>query len=452
MEEQRGGFPGWIAFDPDGDSFAVVVGDGRISVFSDLGVQSPIAEIAVDDPIASVSFLNEFELAVLSTRGTLRVLSLTQDSLGLRRSESGALQPAVSIPCCEGAQPLAVRTDSSDPFVFVMREVTEEWTDLSTGEITVVNRFDAGESEGFTDKFGLFLSPGMVNRDGTKVFEKLPFGKRLDGEFGEVGTFILADLYSLERGKRFTDEQVIDSRGELMYGLPTRRAFAYVVEGTPEVPKRLQVGVFDIETFELDGAVTDVVVPYPDVFGWTVQRGGWLSFVTGEPGDQVFHLLDLEGQPVGEPIATEDTVLSSSVSHDGRFILIGLEEAGVTLRVDLTDNTSARLPLRPWFEPPVFLSDGRFLAVDPSGTLSMWDVEAGREVFVLAELGQGGPSNVLLSSDENEVWYPRAGQYVSLPLEEDELITRACELAGRSLTPEEWDAFVPGDEEYDPFC
>jgi WD40 repeat protein len=99
--------------------------------------------------------------------------------------------------------------------------------------------------------------------------------------------------------------------------------------------------------------------------------------------------------------------------------------------------------------------DGRLLAVVSfDGTVRLWDVErrawAGLVWDGTGELGRGGPGWYDAGSDS--LWIASSGQLLQIPVDPERWIERACEIVGRDFTDDEWDLYVPGDEERQSAC
>ncbi|MEE8492018.1 MAG: hypothetical protein V3S60_10270, partial [Acidimicrobiia bacterium] len=87
------------------------------------------------------------------------------------------------------------------------------------------------------------------------------------------------------------------------------------------------------------------------------------------------------------------------------------------------------------------------------GTVRVWDVERHEYVGVIWD-GTGAEIGTPLWYDEaaDSVWLSIPGRIVRLPLSPQRWVDRACELAGRDFTQEEWDRFVPGDQPLQSAC
>jgi WD40 repeat protein len=99
-----------------------------------------------------------------------------------------------------------------------------------------------------------------------------------------------------------------------------------------------------------------------------------------------------------------------------------------------------------------FTPDGTMLAVSGAdGFASLYDVATG--VQVGPRLGIGGRESMLdISADGNLLLLTNGdGTGAIWPIDPESWAQRACELANRTLTPEEWEEFLPGTA-YEPAC
>jgi len=180
-------------------------------------------------------------------------------------------------------------------------------------------------------------------------------------------------------------------------------------------------------------------------------------------------------------------------SRDGTMLAVGTNDGTVRV-LDGTGRTVATVPGdEPGVSPAVsFLSDGSLVAGDRRGRVRLWDPASGRPLGaplaagsgiprVLAGAGDllavgttrtevalldvaagvrygGGflPGNgellvpLFTASDTLTVFSPD-GTAQRWPLAVDEWRDRACRLAGRRLSSDEWDRYLPG-RPYDPAC
>jgi hypothetical protein len=97
-----------------------------------------------------------------------------------------------------------------------------------------------------------------------------------------------------------------------------------------------------------------------------------------------------------------------------------------------------------------FSSDGRIVAISGRPDASLWDLATGTQVGRLS----GGSRRAMLdlSADGRSLLITSAnGQGAVWDIDPDVWATRACALANRTLSREEWEQFLPG-RPYEPAC
>ena len=101
-----------------------------------------------------------------------------------------------------------------------------------------------------------------------------------------------------------------------------------------------------------------------------------------------------------------------------------------------------------------FVRNGELLVVVTfDGTVRLWDVERGEYAGVIWDGTGANPGNALTYDEATDsLWVFSADKLLRLPLDPQRWVERACELAGRDFTQEEWDRFVPGDEPLQSSC
>jgi serine/threonine protein kinase/WD40 repeat protein len=143
-----------------------------------------------------------------------------------------------------------------------------------------------------------------------------------------------------------------------------------------------------------------------------------------------------------------------ALSADGRLLAAG----GLAPTVWIWDVATGELALE--IEQNVgigvwsveFSPDGSVLAVSGAdGFASLWDVATGSPIG--PRLGIGGREAMLdISADGRQLLMTHGdGTAVIWPFEPEAWAERACALANRTLTPEEWEEFLPG-RPYEPAC
>jgi WD40 repeat protein len=102
-----------------------------------------------------------------------------------------------------------------------------------------------------------------------------------------------------------------------------------------------------------------------------------------------------------------------------------------------------------------FSADGRILAVAGFGepAASLWDVETGTRIGPSLTVTAGRRTAMVdLSADGRQLLLTLAnGKGAVFDVDPDSWARRACALANRTLTREEWERFLPG-RPYEPAC
>jgi WD40 repeat protein len=101
-----------------------------------------------------------------------------------------------------------------------------------------------------------------------------------------------------------------------------------------------------------------------------------------------------------------------------------------------------------------FVRHGELLVVvSLDGTVRLWDVEKKEFAGVIWDGTGAIPGNALTYDEATDsLWVFSAGNLLRLPLDPQRWLERACKLAGRDLTQDEWDRYVPGDNSLRSSC
>jgi hypothetical protein len=93
------------------------------------------------------------------------------------------------------------------------------------------------------------------------------------------------------------------------------------------------------------------------------------------------------------------------------------------------------------------------MLTDGAGDTLLYDLEADTSVgWLLGQQAQNISGVPNITSDGAFAWLAVDARFVKVPLDPAAWRARACELAGRELTAEEWAALVPGDERRRDIC
>ena len=117
-------------------------------------------------------------------------------------------------------------------------------------------------------------------------------------------------------------------------------------------------------------------------------------------------------------------------------------------QVSVIDPETGDTDALPVLEPIVnigFGREGELLALTGAdGTVRLWDVERSTSAGVVwSGTGAVAGSPSWYDPVTDSMWVASSGRLLSIPLEPAGWIERACEIAGRGFTQEEWDRYVP---------
>jgi WD40 repeat protein len=166
-------------------------------------------------------------------------------------------------------------------------------------------------------------------------------------------------------------------------------------------------------------------------------------------------LVDNETRTVITTLEDVDAHWQLKFSPDGSLLAAGGNNGLVTL-IDPAAKRTLSAPLRGVDGPVVSLAfspdTSRLVTSSTDGTVQLWDVPTHQR---LARVTPGAPGHwvfawfdhdggtILAADDRGGIW--------SIPAEPDEWERRACDIAGRNLTHEEWEELLP-DHSYHATC
>jgi WD40 repeat protein/tRNA A-37 threonylcarbamoyl transferase component Bud32 len=171
--------------------------------------------------------------------------------------------------------------------------------------------------------------------------------------------------------------------------------------------------------------------PVPRVEVWDVAKGSRVARVQG---------------------GAERDALSVALSPDGGLLAMGLGIPGLVRLWDVrTENVVHTLDGGAATGALEFSSDGGILAVAADTSASLWDVATGIRIGPSLATGSS-PTRLDLSSDGRRLLTTNGdGTGAVWDVDPKSWARRACAIANRTLTREEWERFLPG-RPYEPAC
>ncbi len=185
----------------------------------------------------------------------------------------------------------------------------------------------------------------------------------------------------------------------------------------------------------------DAAVAYPTLDGgmYVVDRDGTMRTYDGEGA--VIDVLDtgVEG--------------AQAIVLDAGSNQLAVGGAGVVV-IDLSSGETTPLRQPANVNSLGFGKSGTVLAtVAVDGDVRLWDVERGAFAGLAWDGTPTQPSPPALNDpNADSIWIPSSAQLLQIPLDPQRWVDRACEIVGRDITQEEWDLFVPGDEQLQTAC
>lgn len=363
--------------------------------------------------VVSRSEIRDVSFARIRPDGRLFTASAGEERSGVLDLEGNAL-----IRQTYSVDPFG-KTTFNDGLVSVLGRSsgsTIEVIDLESGERSVIELVTS-EGERFTphsvqpDRTGLWAvdAANVFTRwEGGRLVERFDFG----GE-GGAGTR-LGDLYGYGYNDGDGDfvASLIDlgsSSAEVIFTVPT-------------------------ESF---------VQPHPTLDGglFVLERDGALF------------RYNAEGEFVNEVATTARDTDIITVDPSSGTIAVATTQGIVSIIDPVTGETETLPTLEP-ISNLGFGREGELLALTGlDGTVRLWDLERGVSAGVAwsgAGAAVGSPS--WFDADSNSIWVASSGKVLNIPLDPAQWIEQACDVVGRDLTQDEWDRYVPGDQQRQSAC
>jgi WD40 repeat protein len=186
-----------------------------------------------------------------------------------------------------------------------------------------------------------------------------------------------------------------------------------------------------------------------------------LAYVRGGPGlavarvDGVLELWDTRSARRRWSVAADaDGLLAVAVSPDGRLVATGgldgtlrFFDAGTGRRRGTPVPAHAGFTIATRFSP-----DGRVVATSGTdGVASLWDVRTGQRVGAPLPIGEGGAHAAYAPGGASLMAVTDTGRGALWDIDPAAWRRRACAVAGRVLTRDEWRAVLP-TRPYRPAC
>jgi WD40 repeat protein len=164
-------------------------------------------------------------------------------------------------------------------------------------------------------------------------------------------------------------------------------------------------------------------------------------------------LTDSSIRAYGRSYGSVNGVSFGRFSPNGRLLAVGDRLGRVTVY-----STATWRPVTPSLAAgnatgASFTPDGRTLATGTSsGSVQLWDIPSGQPIGAPLPGLPGVLVSPIFRPDATHVIAAyAAGRAYRWDVRPASLIRHACQVAGRSLTSTEWNAFLPG-RPYDPAC
>lgn len=422
-----------LSFSPSGDRLAVAGQAGRLQVHDlEAGVVVLDRTVGSSLPVA-VHLDRDGDLWSMEASSLVTHVQDGAPGLGHRSA----------VRCCRG-EVFAIVVPDAEPNPVVLRAGEGE-DGLHTASFDAVT----GEPGPLVDMHSLVVEQGLTfearfEPDGHALMVGNPFRVArlgLDGTVGATTEPFGGDVDPGEFGRTPPmAERRIDGRKHLFVVLPT--------VGDVDLAQRVRLGTIDGEASLVDGP-HDVDLAHDGSI--TALAGGWLLVDrAGQPGTS--DVYDHAGQLV-HTLELSATWGWAHLTRDGRYLLhVDARDDAVHWQ-DLDTGATQTLPVRGSPGAPLALADHRVVVETQDGQFQLWDLSGPTWLGTLADAGASVDSAYPTAHpDGSEVWLALDGWYRRVPLDPQAWVRRACELAARSLTQEEWADLVPGDAPYRDAC
>jgi hypothetical protein len=315
--------------------------------------------------------------------------------------------------------------------------------DFGTNETTAFDTV-TGERLGGNTRLSELLDGGDaglgMTRDGAILVMKPPFHEyrlELDGSVTDLGT-PLGEALELPEGEiPLIADWTDGSKDYVVVTVP--------LDGTSEGTGRVLMATVSEQGEVYDGP-HEVRLDHPGSI-WAVTPG--MLLVTRTDASDTVDVYDRRGVRLGTFTHPPASPRQVQVTPGATYGLVVAED-DTTWLIDVATDTRRELPVRGRGILP--LTPDRGLISTRTGALQLWDLDAVEYLGTVAELGGGNRDRPIAPASGDELWLAAGGWVQRVSLDPADWAQRACALAGRSLSGQEWTDLVAPDEPYVDTC
>jgi WD40 repeat protein/serine/threonine protein kinase len=179
------------------------------------------------------------------------------------------------------------------------------------------------------------------------------------------------------------------------------------------------------------------------------------TLVAGDEAGRLSRWATSDWSPLGESVQLASTGISAlAFSRDGSQIAIGTRDLlDATVQVfsaaDLTPITGALAGHENWIVSLNYLDDNTLASASHDSTVRLWRIPSGEALTLRGHLAEA--TGVARTPDGQLISVGDDGRVVVWQLALQDWRARACAVANRTLTPDEWQRYL-GDVAYTPSC
>ena len=223
-----------------------------------------------------------------------------------------------------------------------------------------------------------------------------------------------------------------------------------VVKAAPSDRTHVVIRTLDLATMAV--SESDPIEVDPWTVSPAVDRDG---FVTRGRATDALQTWDWEGTVTAPPLKLGPADVAADVDARRRRAVVVVEDGSVVVR-DLDDaSVLHRLPADAQPEPPLVLPGGRVAIRTRSGDVVLWDLEAGVQIGVVANVPVrpvGGAGSYAPVVENDRFWVARGDEFARVEVSPAAWLDLACEVAHEPLTQAEVASYVPEQFDYRPGC